>query len=51
VTARVLIDGIAVVAAGPTGLPEASADPPRPIRIRVTNRVEDLPADLPLLGS
>ena len=47
-TARVLIDGVAIVAAGPTGLPEASADPPRPLRVRVTNQVEDLPGDLAL---
>lgn len=47
-TARVLLDGIVVVAAGPTGLPEASATRPRPLRVRLTNRVEDLPADLPL---
>lgn len=47
-TARALIDALVAVAACPTGLPEASADPPRPLRVRVTNRVEDLPADLPV---
>lgn len=50
-TVRTLINGIVVVSAGPTGIPEASASPPRPIRIRVTNRVEDLPEDLPPFGS
>ena len=49
-TARVLIDGVVVVSAGPTGIPEASAEPPRTIRVRVTNRVEDLPEDLPVFG-
>ena len=47
-TARILIDALVAVAAAPTGIPEASADPPRTIRVRVTNRVEDLPADLAL---
>ncbi len=49
-TARVLIDGLVVVAAGRTGIPEASADPPTAIRVRVTNRVEDLPEDLPVFA-
>ncbi len=46
-TARVLIDGIVAVAAARTGIPEASVDPPGAVRVRVTNRVEDLPEDLP----
>ena len=49
-TARALIDGFVAVAAGPAGIASASADPPRSIRVRVTNRVEDLPIDLPVLG-
>ena len=36
------------VAAGLAGLREASADPPQTLRVRVTNRVEDLPIDLPI---
>lgn len=48
-TARVLIDGFVAVAAGPAGIALASADPPRSIRVRVTNRVEDLPVDLKVL--
>jgi len=49
-TARVLIDGLVAVAACPAGLPEASADPPRPVRARVTNLVGGLPEDLPLFA-
>ena len=49
-TARVLIGGFVAVAAGPPGIAGASADPPRSIRVRITNRVKDLPADLPVLG-
>lgn len=47
-TVRVLIDGLVAVAAGLAGLREASADPPQTLRVRVTNRVEDLPIDLPI---
>jgi uncharacterized protein YcgI (DUF1989 family) len=47
-TARVLIDGVVAVTAGRTGIPGASVEPPRAVRVRVTNRVEDLPEDLPL---
>jgi uncharacterized protein YcgI (DUF1989 family) len=47
-TARVLVDADVVVAAGPPGIKGASADPPRDIRVRVVNRVEDLPDDLPV---
>ncbi len=50
-TVRALIDGFVAVAAGPTGLLDASADPPLPLRIRITNRVEDLPVDLPIWAS
>lgn len=46
-TARVLIDGVVAIASDRTGIPEASVDPPGPLRVRVTNRVEDLPEDLP----
>jgi uncharacterized protein YcgI (DUF1989 family) len=48
-TARVLIDADVVVAAGPAGIRGPSADPPQPLRVRVGNRVEDLPEDLPVL--
>jgi uncharacterized protein YcgI (DUF1989 family) len=47
-TVRVLIDSHVAVAAAPTGLREASADPPRPLRLIVRNEVVDLPPDLPL---
>jgi uncharacterized protein YcgI (DUF1989 family) len=47
-TARVLIDGVVAVTAGRTGIPEASVEPPTAVRVGVTNRVEDLPEDLPL---
>jgi uncharacterized protein len=46
-TARALLDGVVVVAACPAGLPDASAEPPRRLRVRITNLVEGLPADLP----
>lgn len=49
VTMRVLIDAHVTVASGPTMIPEASASPPRPLRVRVINHVEDLPTDLPVL--
>ena len=45
-TARVLINGMLAVAAGRTGIPEASLDPPGAVRVRVMNLVEDLPEDL-----
>jgi uncharacterized protein len=48
-TARVLMDAVIAVAAGPSGIPGASADPPRPLRVRVTNNVERLPPDRPTL--
>jgi uncharacterized protein YcgI (DUF1989 family) len=47
-TVRVLIDATVAVAATRTGIPEASADPPRRLRVIVRNEVADLPADLPL---
>jgi uncharacterized protein YcgI (DUF1989 family) len=50
-TVRVLIDADVVVAAGPAGIRSASADPPRALSVRVRNRVEDLPLDLPVLVS
>ncbi len=46
-TVRVLIDCHVVVAAARTGVPEASADPPRRLRVLVRNEVAALPADLP----
>ena len=49
VTLRVLIDANVIVASGPTVVAEASASPPRPLRVRVVNRVADLPIDLPVL--
>lgn len=48
-TARCLIDGFVAVAATPTTIAEGSAEPPRPLRLRITNLVEDLPAYLPIL--
>jgi uncharacterized protein YcgI (DUF1989 family) len=50
-TVRVLIDGTVVLAACPTAIAEASAVPPRPLRMTVRNRLEDLPPDLPVYGS
>jgi uncharacterized protein YcgI (DUF1989 family) len=47
-TVRVLIDCIVVVAAAPTGISEASADPARPLRMMVRNEVAALPRDLPV---
>jgi uncharacterized protein len=47
-TVRVLIDCDVAVAAAPTGIPEASADPPRRLRLIVRNEVAALPDDLPL---
>ena len=47
-TVRVLIDAHVAVAASRSGIPEASADPPRRLRVIVRNEVGDLPADLPL---
>jgi uncharacterized protein len=47
-TVRVLIDAHVAVAATRTGIPEASADPPRRLRVIVRNEVAHLPADLPL---
>jgi uncharacterized protein YcgI (DUF1989 family) len=47
-TVRALIDAHVAVAATRTGIPEASADPPRRLRVIVRNEVADLPADLPL---
>jgi len=49
-TVRVLIDCHVSVAAAPTGVPEASANPPRRLRILVRNDVASLPMDLPLRG-
>jgi uncharacterized protein YcgI (DUF1989 family) len=49
-TARVLIDADVVIAAGQPGIRAASADPPRALRVRVVNLVEDLPGDLPILA-
>jgi uncharacterized protein YcgI (DUF1989 family) len=46
-TARVLIDGLVVVAAARTGVPEASAAAARPLRVRTRNEVAGLPVDLP----
>jgi hypothetical protein len=45
-----LMDAVVVAAATPPAVEEASTGPPRPVRIRVVNRVEDLPTDLPTLG-
>jgi uncharacterized protein len=47
-TVRALIDAHVAVAATRTGIPEASADPPRRLRVIVRNEVADLPPDLPL---
>jgi uncharacterized protein YcgI (DUF1989 family) len=47
-TVRVLIDCDVAVAAARTGIPEASADPPRGLRLIVRNEVAALPEDLPL---
>ena len=47
-TVRVLIDAHIAVGATRTGIPEASADPPRRLRVIVRNEVADLPPDLPL---
>ena len=47
-TVRVLIDAHIAVAATRTGIAEASADPPRRLRLIVRNEVADLPPDLPL---
>jgi uncharacterized protein len=49
-TVRSVRDAVVAVAAGPTGIPEASADPPRDLRVLVRNLVADLPNDLPTLG-
>ena len=46
-TVRVLIDGSVAVAATPMTA-EASAPRPRPLRVRLVNRVDDLPVDLPV---
>jgi uncharacterized protein YcgI (DUF1989 family) len=46
-TVRVLIDSNVAVAAARTGVREASADPPRRLRMIVRNEVATLPADLP----
>jgi uncharacterized protein YcgI (DUF1989 family) len=48
-TARVLIDAVVAVAAARTGIPGASADPARPLRVRTANEVAALPVDLPVL--
>jgi hypothetical protein len=47
----VLIAAHVVVAAGVPTTAEAVAEPvrPTPVRVRVTNRVEDLPVDPPML--
>jgi uncharacterized protein len=47
-TVRVLIDANVAVTATRTGIAEASADPPRRLRVIVRNEVADLPPDLPL---
>jgi len=47
-TVRALIDAHVAVAATRTGIAEASADPPRRLRVIVRNEVADLPPDLPL---
>lgn len=47
-TVRALIDAHIAVAATRTGIAEASADPPRRLRVIVRNEVADLPPDLPL---
>ena len=46
-TVRALIDAHVAVAATRTGISEASADPPRRLRVIVRNEVADLPPDLP----
>jgi uncharacterized protein len=47
-TVRALIDANVTVAATRTGIAEASADPPRMLRVIVRNELADLPPDLPL---
>jgi uncharacterized protein len=47
-TVRALIDALVAVAATRAGITEASADPPRRLRVIVRNEVADLPHDLPL---
>jgi uncharacterized protein YcgI (DUF1989 family) len=47
-TVRVLIDGVVAVAAARTGIPEASAQPARSLRVMTRNEVAALPRDLPL---
>jgi uncharacterized protein YcgI (DUF1989 family) len=47
-TVRVLIDCHVAVSATRAGIPEASADPPRPLRVTVRNEVASLPEDLPV---
>lgn len=47
-TVRVLIDCDVAVAAARTGIREASADPPRGLRLIVRNEMARLPVDLPL---
>jgi uncharacterized protein YcgI (DUF1989 family) len=49
VTMRALIDCQVAVAATRAGIPEASADPPRSLRVIVRNHVASLPDDLPVL--
>ena len=49
VTMRALIDCQVAVAATRAGTPEASADPPRSLRVIVRNHVASLPDDLPVL--
>lgn len=49
-TVRCVRDALVAVAAGPTGIPEASANPPRDLRVLVRNAVTDLPEDLPTLA-
>ena len=45
-TVRCLIDAHVAVAAGPTGIPEASAVPARPLSVVIRNEVAALPTDL-----
>ena len=49
ITLRVLIDADVVVAACRASQNESSADPPTRVRLRLTNLVEDLPENLPVL--
>jgi uncharacterized protein YcgI (DUF1989 family) len=51
ITMRVLIDCHVAVAATRAGIVEASADPPRRLRVIVRNDVSALPKDLPIADS